>query len=258
MYCVVFNCSDKLDYKIMRRFFSGLAQQGSWVCFEDFNRINIEVLSVMTQQIMSVQHEVLMKSKEFDFEGQIIPLKGSFVVFITINLGYAGTTDLPDNLKSLFRPFAMIIPDYRLITEVILISEGFQNAFPLSNKVLQLHILSMELLSNQSHYDFSLRAMKTVLVAAGQLRRKEPETNEDLLVIRAMRDSHLPKFIEQDIPIFTGILTDLFPGIKVRTRLIHSLISTFSEFYKYTCTPHLHYILYFLFIIPTFLIYLLQ
>eukprot|EP00606_Chrysophyceae_sp_TOSAG23-5_P000891 GSChrysophyteH2.ASY1.ANO1.1126.1 assembled CDS len=163
-FCVVFNCSDGLDYKIMGRFFSGLAQQGACL-------------------------------KEFDFEGRMIPLNYSFGVFITMNPGYAGRTELPDNLKSLFRPVAMMVPDYRLIAEIMLFSE--------------------EQLSKQSHYDFGMRAVKTVLVAAGQLKRKEPDTFEDLLLIRAMRDSNVPKFLEQDIPLFSGILKDLFPGVQV-------------------------------------------
>eukprot|EP01022_Parablepharisma_sp_SALTPOND_P016111 TRINITY_DN2328_c0_g1_i1.p1 TRINITY_DN2328_c0_g1~~TRINITY_DN2328_c0_g1_i1.p1 ORF type:complete len:2092 (+),score=299.17 TRINITY_DN2328_c0_g1_i1:7740-14015(+) len=215
MYCIVFNCSEQINYKMMGRLFSGVVQQGAWTCLDEFNRINIEVLSVIARQMMEIRMALVRGDTLFTFEEKEIPLKSNCGIFITMNPGYAGRTELPDNLKVHFRPVAMMIPDYELIAEIMLFAEGFGRAKALSKKMVKLYKLASEQLSQQDHYDFGMRAVKSVLVMAGSLKRAEPGLSEDAVLLRAMRDSNIPKFVKDDLPLFHALIKDLFPTLEV-------------------------------------------
>jgi len=211
--CVVTNCGDGLDYRAMGVIFSGLSETGFWGCFDEFNRINVEVLSVVAAQIKTIQVGLDAKKKTVEMLGRDVALKTTIGYFITMNPGYAGRSELPDNLKALFRPVTMIVPDLLMICENMLMSEGFNMAKVLAKKMTVLYALSQGQLSKQYHYDFKLRALKSVLVMAGDLKRGSPDLPEDMVLMRALRDMNMPKFVKPDVPLFQGLLQDLFPGL---------------------------------------------
>uniref|UniRef100_A0A8D2N9M5 Dynein-1, subspecies f n=1 Tax=Zonotrichia albicollis TaxID=44394 RepID=A0A8D2N9M5_ZONAL len=211
--CVVTNCGEGMDYKAMGKIFSGLAQSGAWGCFDEFNRIDASVLSVISSQIQTIRNALMNGWTRFQFEGQEISLDSRIGIFITMNPGYAGRTELPESVKALFRPVVVIVPDLQQICEIMLFSEGFLTAKVLAKKMTVLYKLAREQLSKQHHYDFGLRALKSVLVMAGELKRGSAELDEDVVLMRALRDMNLPKFVFEDVPLFLGLISDLFPGL---------------------------------------------
>ena len=90
---------------------------------------------------------------------------------------------------------------------------GFEAARTLAKKMTTLYRLAREQLSRQAHYDWGLRAFKSVLVMAGSLKREYNDLSEETVLLRSLRDSNLPKLVYDDVPLFTGLIADLFPGL---------------------------------------------
>jgi dynein heavy chain 1, cytosolic len=222
-FVLVFNCDEKFDFNAMGRLFCGLCQVGAWGCFDEFNRLEEGILSAVSQQILGIQQGLLDSASHIDLLGRSIRLDPNMATFITMNPGYAGRSNLPDNLKTLFRSIAMVTPDRNLIAQVMLYSQGIVSAEQLAPSVVDLFLLCEERMTKQRHYDFGLRALKTLLVSAGGLKRKAVEGKDDLdlaieerqAIIVGACNNILPKLVAQDIVVFKEILDDVFPGSSI-------------------------------------------
>ena len=225
-FVLVFNCDENFDFKAMGRIFVGLCQVGAWGCFDEFNRLEERILSAVSQQILIIQLGLREFATNIELMGKNIKLNHQMGIFVTMNPGYAGRSQLPDNLKQLFRQMAMVKPDKDMIAQVTLYSQGYKTAERLSSKMVSLFELCSSQLSSQSHYDFGLRALKSVLVNAGNLKRREDKEREKTqkgmdipiedweqnILLRSVCNTLIPKLVSEDITLFNSLLKGVFPN----------------------------------------------
>jgi len=239
----VMNCDETFDFGAMGRLFCGLCQVGAWGCFDEFNRLEERILSAVSQQILTIQRGLIERQSNIELLGRSVRLHENVGIFVTMNPGYAGRSNLPDNLKTLFRSVAMVVPDRKLIAQVMFYSQGIVTAEQLSGLVVDLFQKCQSRMSKQSHYDFGLRALKTLLVSVGALKRgalegKEPVEGEMLalvekdVLIRGACNNVVPKLIAEDLIVFDEVLKETFPGSEVARMEDESLRAEILEICK--------------------------
>jgi dynein heavy chain len=208
----VINCSEQFDCSALRRVLFGTCAQGGWTCFDEVNRIRVDVLSVFAQQVIAVLSGLRDGSKTIRLDGKQIAFHPQVGLFSTMIPDLSNCDAIPDSLSVLFRPVAMTLPDVASIAEVTLYAFGFTEARALSRKLVLILQIMANQFTRQDHYDKSLRAVKTILNTAGSLMpKKEAQASEESLVLASLCMCTEPKLVAEDREIFKGIIADVFP-----------------------------------------------
>ncbi|KAH3681221.1 hypothetical protein WICPIJ_007804 [Wickerhamomyces pijperi] len=218
---LVFNCDESFDFQAMTRLFMGICSVGGWGCFDEFNRLSKDILSAVSSQIELIQ--LAGGEGEVELLGKKINLVKDTGIFITLNPGYQGRAELPDNLKKLFRSFSMQKPDSEIITEVLLRARGFAPAKELSKQIVAFFKSLATDVSKQQHYDFGLRALKSTLEHAGKIKNSQhmspssaSVSSSDLaIIVQSTNEILLPRLISTDIATFHEIQSDSFGEISM-------------------------------------------
>ena len=211
-YVIVFNCSNKNSYNTMATLFLGVINTGAWVCFDEFNRIEVEVLSVIRIQLITIFDALRAKKISIPFKGNAgVRINHSLAIYITMNPQYIFRTELPENLKILFRPVALKAADRQRICEIRFLADGSPALE--ANSLAKLLIVSLDVLtqqlSPQQHYDFSLRAIMNILKYASTLKTIK-DHDEKFQLRMAICDMLKPKLVADDEEVFDNVLSSVF------------------------------------------------
>jgi dynein heavy chain len=213
--CIVFNCSEGLDSRPLAKFIKGLACSGAWSCFDEFHRIKGSVLSIVSQDILTLQRGIQGQLPSIVMDETEIILNPTCAIYITMESLSSLPYKIPDNFRVLFRSIAMMNPDMTIITEVCLSAKGFTAARSLAGKVTSIFSICQNTLSKQPHYEFGLRSIKSVIDLAIEFKHESGEADEMGLIFTAFHRLKFSELLPEDQKIFLEIAADIFPGTEV-------------------------------------------
>ena len=202
----VFCCDETFDVESVSRILMGISQVGGWGCFDEFNRLEENILSGISTKIEKIQNALSTSERKVELLAKSFVVNKNTGVFITNNPSYEGRSSLPDNITSKFLSFSLMVPDSETIAKIILATKGFANAYVLAATLVRFFDNMSHCCSVQKHYDFGLRSLKSVIVHAGKMNRRVSSNNDynsELQILqRSCYDIILPRLLPNDEQVF--------------------------------------------------------
>ena len=198
--CLVINCSNAVTARLTGRIIKGLAATPVAVCFDDFNRMDMRVVSVVAQQLGIIRRankelEAPGSSHVFDFEGEKIRKNGSSYMFLTMNTMTFEKHVVPVSFKTLFRDITLTQPNYTTICEAALVASGFYYSHDMARLITTTYDICADAFCSESSHDWSLRPMRAIFKTAADEIRHARVVSKDLTPSETISRKHLEKKI---------------------------------------------------------------
>ena len=219
--CLVLNCSDAVTPALTGRIIKGVAASAVAICFDDFNRMSMSVVSVVAQQLGVIRQATIEAVKEeFLFEGEKIRINETSYVFLTMNTMVFEKHTVPVSFKTLFRDITLTHPNYGTICEAVLTASGFYYSHEMAKLITSTYDHCAEVFCTDSTHDWSLRPMKAVFrTAADEIRHsvrvsdlKVQKHEEKNMIYHSLIRIHEPQFDHFEEVIFRNIVDRVFAG----------------------------------------------
>ncbi|XP_078034863.1 dynein axonemal heavy chain 7 [Augochlora pura] len=235
----IFNCADISSYNFICQVFKGFVSCGAWLCFENFNSLRFEMLSMITQNLVCIAQAISANLRAISLEGSLLNLNPTGHICTTTNLGSFKYHKLPDNLKILFRRMHMMVPDINKIVEIELFAAGIIESKSLALKLTTFYKVLSEQLQCKLCNTFNINSAKVVVQSLTYLKRSFPDEDEIVLLLRSIIDVNLSKLCSLDTIIFQNIVSNMFPD----TSLLHPDYKIFLSALETICESrnlHIH------------------
>jgi hypothetical protein len=214
--CLVVNCSPEMTVERLSFLLQGVSATGSWMCFDEFNRIEAGELAACAVLFRALLDALRSEASTVLLDGQEANVHLHASCFATMNPGYAGRSELPDSLQTQLRPILVVAPDVGAIAEQLMMARGFSSARSLAARMAAVFGAASVGLPSRQQYDWGLRAIRGAIDAAGFRRRQSSSDGEDdtslelVSTINAIWDAVGSRLEGPDAAAFAGLIVDYF------------------------------------------------
>ncbi|KAH0814233.1 hypothetical protein GEV33_008564 [Tenebrio molitor] len=205
--CTFYNCSRPVKFEVIVEFLKGVVSNGSWLVLENFQTIQVEICSILSQEISKISTALKGGLNAIVLNSTELTLQKCFIC-----CSMKGLERFPDSFKILFRPVAMTVPDSLIIAQVFLLSFGYRDSSELGRRIITINKLMEDLLP-QSKTHFGIRLIKEILNKCAE--KFTVDTNEAEIIYNCICQITLPRLSANELVVFKNILLQHFPSAKL-------------------------------------------